>query len=515
MIKKKFYIASLAFVALCCTEGVAQDITARIAGMESNKEYMQLLRRDEQVRLQTDSVMSVIKDVRADMKKIAEERDSLSQERNDSMIIVLSDAEAKVNSLRAQKVKLMDQINTMEQDFVLASVCKIGNAGSEQSSNSLYNNSYFAKSIEPEDYKMLLELHATEQSTYEHVRNYVANYAKIKTLNDKYVFAKTEAESEALFAEISDIMAENIALERQIANVWSDIYDHKCYVYSYFLEKENRIDLLNITENMMQEARQQKLNITDECVSEYVVDYCLQKPVVLNYEIYVAKMLNLTPAIDSLSRAARVVRSVDYKMPTLEVERRSFVDYEPIEFHSRSPYTTSNPIPECVNYEYGTIYRILLGVFKYKQQVSIFRGAAPLYVQVEDDGRFSYYAGGLRTRAEAESAVEIMKKKGFRNPQIVEWCDGEKTNLSAEGVVRTSYRIAISGGSLDDMVRELISTMAKECQLSRLAEDRFLVSSFESRAVAERVAEAIKKSDDSLSVEVQEIKPDPEDEDEE
>ena len=117
MIKKKFYIASLAFVALCCTEGVAQDITARIAGMESNKEYMQLLRRDEQVRLQTDSVMSVIKDVRADMKKIAEERDSLSQERNDSMIIVLSDAEAKVNSLRAQKVKLMDQINTMEQDF--------------------------------------------------------------------------------------------------------------------------------------------------------------------------------------------------------------------------------------------------------------------------------------------------------------------------------------------------------------------------------------------------------------
>ena len=515
MIMKKFYILILAFVTLCCTEGMAQDIVARIAGMEANKEYMQLLQREEQIRLQTDSVMTIMKDMRADMKRMAEERDSLSQERNDSMIIVLSDAESKVNALRAQKVKLMDQINAMEQDFVLASVGKIGNVGSAQGSNSLYNNAYFAKSVEPEDYKLLLELHETELATYEYVRKYVANYSKIKSLSDKYVFAQTEAESEALYAEISGVMAENVVLERQIASVWSDIYDHKCYVYSYFLEKENRMDLLNITDNMMQEARQQKLNTIDECVSEYVADYCLQKPVVLNYEIYVAKMLNLTPAIDSLSRAARNVRSLDYKMPTLEVERRSFVNYEPIEFHSRSPYTTSNPIPECVNYEYGTIYRILLGTFKYKQQVSIFRGAAPLYIQAEEDGRFSYYAGGLRTRAEAESAVEVMKKKGFRNPQIVEWCDGEKTNLSAEGVVRASYRIAISGGSLNDMVRGVITTMAEGCQLSRLAEDKFLVSSFDSRAVAERVVEAIKRCDDSLSVEVQEIKSEPEGEDEE
>ena len=508
--KRKIYIVSLLFATLCCVEGMAQDISARIAGMESNKEYMQLLRRDELLRLQTDSVMSVIRGVRAELKRAAEERDSLSQERNDSISLVLSDAEAQVNSLRAQKVKLIDQINSMEQDFVLATVDKIGSAGSEQGSNSLYNNAYFANSLSPEDYKLLLELHAAEKATYGYVCNYVDNYSKIKTLNDKYVFAQTEAESEALYADMSGIMAENIVLERQKENSWSDIYDHKCYVYSYFLEKENRMDLLNITDNMMQEARQQKINTIDECVSEYVADYCLQKPVVLNYEIYVAKMLNLTSSIDSLSREARNVRSLDYKMPVLEVERRSFVNYEPIEFHSRSPYTASNPIPECVTYEYGTIYRILLGTFKYEQQVSIFRGAAPLYIQKGEDGRFSYYAGGLRTRSEAESAVEIMKKKGFRNPQIVEWCDGEKTNLSAEGAVRSSYRIAISGGSLDEMVREIIATMAEGCQLSRLAEDKFLLSSFESRAVAMRVAEAIQKCDDSLLVEVQEVKPEAE-----
>ena len=246
------------------------------------------------------------------------------------------------------------------------------------------------------------------------------------------------------------------------------------------------------------------------------MNYCLQKPIALTYELYVAKLLNLPAAIDSLTIAARNVRSIDYRMPLIDIERRSFVNYEPIEFSSRSPYNSTNPIPDNVVYEYGTIYRILVGTFKYRQQPSIFRGASPLYVEAREDGRFSYYVGGLRTRDEAESAMEVMKKKGFRDPQIVEWCDGIKTNLSKEeDGERITYRISITNGSLSDMVREVISTMAEGCQLSRLAEDNFLVSSFASRAVAERVANAISKCDETLKVEVQEVKPEPQSEEEE
>lgn len=505
---KKFCVVSLLFVASCCVEASAQDISARIEGMESNKEYMQLLRNERQLGVQADSVMNIARELRAELRRSAELRDSLSQQRNDSLSLALSDAEGLMSALRARKVKLMDHINAMEQTYVLSTVGNIGEAGATQGSTSLYRNRYFRNSISAEDYQQLMQLHAEEKTAYESVRSYVANHSKMKRLHDKYVMAQTESESEALYAEISALKAENIVLERRIAEVWSDIYDHKCYVYSYFLEKENRMDLLDITEDMMQESRQQKLSVIDECVSEDVVDYCLQKPVVLNYEIYVAKMLNLTPAIDSLSTAARNVRGIDYKMAALEIERRSFVNYEPIEFHNRSPYnTSSHPIPECVIYEYGTIYRILLGTYKYEQQPSIFRGAAPLYVEKREDGRFSYYAGGLQTLGEAESAVEIMKKKGFRNPQIVEWSDGEKSNLSAEGTVGSTYRISISGGALDDAVRDVVASMAEGCQLSRLGEDKFLVSSFDSRAVAERVAEAIAKCDDSLRVEVQEVKP--------
>ena len=514
--KRKLVLVSLATLFLGVCDVVAQDVVARVTGLESNKEYMDLLRSDDKLRQQTDSLMAVVREVRSAMRANVESRDSLVQVRTDSMLLILSDAESAIFAMRSQKIKLIDRINTIEQKFVLEGLGNIGGAQNAQAAGSIFKNEYFTKSIEPDDLKLLIQLQGKEAAVREYATTYVKNYNNIKTLYDKYLQATTEADAEALYAEMATSMDENFVLERQLAKAWSEIYDHKIYVYSYFLEKESREDILEITESMMMEARQQKLLSVDNCASESLADYCLQKPVALNYEMYVAKLLNLTSSIDSLSSASRAVRQIDYRLPMIDIERRSFVNYEPIEFSSRSPYNSTNPIPDNVVYEYGTIYRILVGTFKYRQQPSIFRGASPLYVEAREDGRFSYYVGGLRTRDEAESAMEVMKKKGFRDPQIVEWCDGIKTNLSKEeDGERITYRISITNGSLSDMVREVISTMAEGCQLSRLAEDNFLVSSFASCAVAERVANAISKCDETLKVEVQEVKPEPQSEEEE
>ena len=516
MIRVKFITTAL-FLFFVGTVGVsAQNVTARVAGLEENKEYMTLLKKDEGLRSRTDSLMGVMRGVRSSLSKNAELRDSLTQQRADSLLVILSDAESAIYAARAEKMKLIDQINAIEQNHVLKSMGNIGDAQSAQGSKSIYNNAYFVKSFEPEDYKMLMEVHSKEKTAYEYAQNYTANYLKIKTLYDKYLVAQSEAEAESVYADMAGVMDENMILNRQLQKLWAEIYDQKVYVYSYFLEKEGREDILQLVENQMAEARQEKLNSIDNCVSESVADYCLQKPIALNYEMYVAKLLNLTSAMDSLSAAARVVRKVDYRMPKIDFERRSFVDYAPIEFSSRSPYNAQNPIPECVVYEYGTIYRILLGTYKYKQAVNIFRGASPLAIETLEDGRFSYYAGGLKTRAEAEKAVEIMKKKGFRNPEIVEWCDGRKTNLSdVNGGEPIAYRIEIKGGELDDMIHEVIETMASESQITKIAEESFIVGIFDSKAIAERLAQAIAKCNESLDVKVVELKPESDEENEE
>ncbi len=514
----RYKLLAVCVVALMyVTTTSAQDVVSRVAGLEENKAYMDLLRSDNRLRIKTDSLLAVIRNVRNQIAENAESRDSLAAVRTDSLMVLLTDASNAVYSMRLQKVKLIDQINVIEQEFVLSSMGNISGAPSAQASGSIFSNAYLAKSLDPDDYKLLLEMQSKEAQISEYANTYVSNYNKIRDLTDKYILARDEATAESIYGSLESVMDENFVLERQLAKQWAEIYDHKSYVYSYFLEKESREDILTLTENMMMEAREEKLASIDNCVSESLADYRLQKPVVLNYETYIAKLLNITPSIDSLTNASRSVRQLDYRLPKIDVQRRSFVDYQAIEFTARSPYNSSNPIPECVVYEFGTIYRILLGTYKYKQAVSIFRNASPLCVETLEDGRFSYYAGGFKSRVEAEAAVEAMKKKGFRNPQIVEWCDGQKTNLSeaGDGAVIT-YRIVIKGGELDETIHEVIETMAADCQISKSAEDAFVVGMFASRATADRVAQAVQKCDENLTVEVVEIRPEPaEDEEEE
>ena len=129
-----------------------------------------------------------------------------------------------------------------------------------------------------------------------------------------------------------------------------------------------------------------------------------------------------------------------------------------------------------------------------------------MFIEDDEDGRFTYYVGGLRTRDEAEAAVAVLKKKGFRDPQIVEWCDGRKTNLSVQNEsAQVVFRVVIKGGTLDDTVRDVITTLASGCQISKVSEDTFIVGTFDSRAMAERVAQAVTKCDANLSTEITEI----------
>lgn len=483
-------------------DAMAQEVMVRIPELADNKAYVDLLRRDVGLTSRGDSLSNVVNGLRRDMRDMVEMRDSLAYKGIDSLSKVMHEVEREMLALRREKMALVDKIHAIEQERVLSNIANVALVQS-QASGSIFDNSYFRESLFEEDYQVLIDVHKREAEAEGYAKQYVANYDKIKSLYERYLKASTEAEAEDIYASIAAVQDENIVVERRLSKLWAEIFDQKTYVYSYFLEKEGREDILELTEGLTSEARQQQMMLIDNCSSEALADYCLQKPVVLNYEVCVAKLLNMPHVIDSLSTVTRSVLQIDYRLPVMDIERRSFVDYDPIEFRSRTPYSSSNPVPECVVYEYGTIYRILLGTYKLPQATSIFRGAVPLFVEKEQDGRYSYYAGGLRTRAEAEAAVAAMMKKGFRNPRIIEWCDGRKTNLSEAGVTgAVSYRLIIKGGVLDEMVHDVIATMARGCQVSRLADDTFVVGMFESEAVAQRVANAVKKCDESLSVEV-------------
>lgn len=496
------YILITIILTLCSVLSVgAQEILPRISSLAENREYMNLLRRERALEVKSDSVVGVMSSIRSQIRAMAVQ-DTIPAAA-DSLAVVLTSADQVMYQIRAEKLQLVDSINAIEQQHVLSRMDNNRSAVAS-SSSSIFNNEYLRQSLPEEDYVSLLRVHAMEPDVRAKVRQYSEGYIRIKSLYDKYLMSAVEGEAGALYEELTTAMAANDALNREIAQAWSEIFDQKTYVYSYFLEKENRVDVLNITEGMMRDAQLKIANDVEGCMSEALVDYCLQKNVVLNFETYVARLLNAQSSLDSLSKDSRIHRELDYRLPNFEVERRSFVQYEPIQFHAKSPYNSQNPVPECVVYEYGTIYRLLLGSYKYEQNLNIFKGIAPLYITLEEDGRYYYYAGGFRTKSEAVAAEGILRKKNFRNPQIIEWCNGQMTNITALGEEgEYHYRIEIEGvEKLSDLTLSVIRDNAPDCQLSKVGDTSFILGSFDSQAVAKQVAESVQHSDEMLQIKV-------------
>ena len=56
MIRVKFIATTLLFMAVCAADLSAQNVVARVSGLESNSEYMSLLSKDERLRSRTDSL---------------------------------------------------------------------------------------------------------------------------------------------------------------------------------------------------------------------------------------------------------------------------------------------------------------------------------------------------------------------------------------------------------------------------------------------------------------------------
>ena len=496
------YILITIILTLCSVLSVgAQEILPRISSLAENREYMNLLRRERALEVKSDSVVGVMSSIRSQIRAMAVQ-DTIPAAA-DSLAVVLTSADQVMYQIRAEKLQLVDSINAIEQQHVLSRMDNNRSAVAS-SSSSIFNNEYLRQSLPDEDYVSLLRVHAMEPEVRAKVRQYSEGYIRIKSLYDKYLMSAVEGEAGALYEELTAAMAANDALNREIAQAWGEIFDQKTYVYSYFLEKENRVDVLNITEGMMRDAQLKIANDVEGCMSEALVDYCLQKNVVLNFETYVARLLNAQSSLDSLSKDSRIHRELDYRLPNFEVERRSFVQYEPIQFHAKSPYNSQNPVPECVVYEYGTIYRLLLGSYKYEQNLNIFKGIAPLYIKLEEDGRYYYYAGGFRTKSEAVAAEGILRKKNFRNPQIIEWCNGQMTNITALGEEgEYHYRIEIEGvEKLSDLTLSVIRDNAPDCQLSKVGDTSFILGSFDSQAVAKQVAESVQHSDEMLQIKV-------------
>ena len=432
------------------------EVEARIAGLEGNAEYMSLLREDAQLQIREDSIVNAVERMRRQLREDPGKRQQYSQE--------ILQLESRIFEIRNAKGRLIDRINTIEQEWVLASLNGAAQqpaASAEKSPaeavpdslkvRNLVDNLYFREHLPAEDYAALRDAQRQEMRAVDYVNRYFANHGTLTELAETYAAVQSEAEAMEVF------------------------------------ERYNALQ--------------------GETASDAVADYFLRKRVVVDYEAAVAGVLALDAARDSLRGVAAQLESIDYRLPRVEVAERYFLDYDSVAFSSKPVYSYQNPIPECRVYANGTIYRILLGTFNTKRAAATFRGAYPLFYLINDEGKWCYYAGGFATLAEAEAAQALLKKRGFVRPEIVVWTDGAARNLSLDPeAAKVTYRVEITGtDALSDEVKGVIAATGEVYELSRVGSQLFVVGAFDDRAVADRLAESIRQTDAALEVKVAEI----------
>ena len=410
----------------------AQEVTARIAGLERNPEYMEMLRAEASLQVREDSVTTVIGRVRQRLREDPAQRAACAAE--------ILRCEEQLFSIRTERGRLTDRINTLEQEWVLANLdlgrpevtgtAEIAPVPDSLQRADLVQNAFFRDQLPSTDYRALLSAQRYERTALELAAACADNYAAIEELKIAYDTITVEEPAAALYERYRTLQGLNRTLCDSLRRVWSGVYDNKSYAYAYVLDKLDRDDLLTRTEDQAASVRRQMASERGRYYADEVTDYVLQKQALLDCEAEVAGALGLTEARDSLVRAAAALSSMDYRLPKLFIEERTFLEYEPIGFVSPAKYNASIHIPEVKIYERGTIYRILLGTYTNRTNGGyLFKGAYPLGYE-KTEGKYAYYAGGFRTLAEASEAQAEMKRRGFRRPEIVVWNDGVRTNLA-------------------------------------------------------------------------------------
>lgn len=502
--KRVLYIAAL----LVTTTLSAVAITTAfdpIDELNVNPEYVELQERDRVLVTKEDSVSLVMAETRAQFRAYA---DSLSNEgltptpeEFSAFSDRILDLEQQIFDIRTMRGDIIARINELEQEWVLAQMNapieepevveeEIAEAVELPLYRNLVDNHCIKDVLYAEDYAELCQAQGEDAAMDSLVEEYKATYDRMCSVAESYRTVDNEAEAEELFAEFKSLKNDAEAKAAEIENRWNHILDTKYYAYGYLLERDRHYDLLDKSSAEFADMRRECSREEGYYATDALMHYALGRPTLRNFEYEFARTMELNEAADSIATLQREPREVEYRLEPLSLERRLFIDFQPITIGRTNFYKDTNPIPELKIYERGTIYRILLGEFRNKQPMTLFKGAQPLYITRNAEGNYVYYAGGYATRREADDAQLFLKEKGFKSPEICRWQNGAMVNVTIaerdnDGSVvvpvsGTRYMIKISTASLTDDLRAIIASEAPRQSISKEV-DGFMLGTFDSR----------------------------------
>lgn len=368
----------------------------------------------------------------------------------------------------------------------------------------LVANDYFAERLAPTDYKTLCEAQQREKRVRDLVAKLHSEYGELLSLQREYMEVPTRRQADSIAQLFTAKCSRIEGIDSEITSLWSSLFYNKMYAYDLLMEREGKNAMLDLSASVTSRAEREVSENSEIYQSDALVGYYARKRALTEYELQLATSLSLTTSRDSLRLVQAELKNRDYRLSKLSLQRRSFIKYEDIDVKVPTIYNSKNPVPRTKVYDYGTIYRIRVGLFSKRPNISALRGVMPLsYTDAYNKGLYAYFVGGFRTEQEAKEGVVRLKKLGFRDPIIAVWVDGEYyPTLEDMRRSESQYNVEISGvTTLTDDIKAKILSHKADCTISRIG-STFVVGTFEGKSAAEAVATDLKAMSSEIVVEV-------------
>ena len=430
--------------------------------------------------------------------------------------------EGELLDIRTRRRIVVNRIAQMEQRYIINDIYSGGGASKSADGGAsddgaehiqLVENGVIARSLSSGSYTDLKHAQEEDEAMPRLVEEYVATYKRISRCIRAYNLTTNESEGDALYDNYLELRDMADSLGGVIDRYWSHILNAKYYAYGYILERYGLFDLLDNSSADFSNMQQVCANEDGKYQLDALAHYALGRSTLVAFERDFANEMGLRLSADSLQRVYDGIVSPDYRLAPLALERKSFVEYEPLKFGAKEYYNDANPIPQVKVYQRGTVYRIQLGVFRNKQSGALFKGAQPLSFTKGAEG-YSYYVAGFATEEEAMAAVDVLIERGFKDPQICCWRDGKMRNLSepepaAEEVVVAPvsghrYIVLLESSSISESMRNTISMVAPDKRISRRGAG-FAIGTFTVRSEAETLQRALLENDPDAEVSIVEL----------
>jgi hypothetical protein len=497
------------------TFAVALDDNPNMQELSENSEYTALMEQNRGLSSQADSINRLLTERRlalhnntdGNLETLRAEIISLEQQAHD--ISIEQGAVARRIGIIEQNI-IMDKILSQQQHVVVGEV--LDDSIDESTTTAVANlidNECFKRDLAAADYAELQKAQREESEMLTYVDEYLKTYNRLVEVADGYAKADRASVATPLYEEYETLSAKLKELDAEMHKMWNHILDTKYFAMSYILEKAHRYDILDRASANYQTMQQTCAERDGQYSSDALMRYAIGRNTLLSYEIEFARDMRLKPAQDSLRQVKERYVQPYYSNKTIMVEYREFMDYAPIKIGRTNFYDDSNPLPELQIFEKGTIYRILLGKFRTKQTMTLFKGVQPMSIYRDSDGMYCYYAGGYANESEARDAQQFLKDKGFKNPELYCWEDGQMQLVTAKAKVQESvasnvrYMVVIKATNLDSNLRQIINREAPGKIVSRSG-GNYAVGMFTERGEADSLLTSLSEAYPTLEMTITE-----------